>query len=430
MRTLVFAALLAACSASPPPSPSMVRARITSDLGHVLHEVKNASDGSTVNVPGATTLHALLPVQLGATLPTLPDPDTSVTWLNEHVFTDANSLGDGVFAIPPEVVCSAGDAACAQRLADVQLRVRVEENEDQSLRFAVQVDSSHDEPLSFRLAPSELAIEIDLDGSDQAVVAVAQLFGEQAPQVQLQGAATADVTIVGPAHAMVSLQIVRALSLALAPQGVTLAEDGAFRFASAPAQVLAVELDGNAPLANVQLGLGETIVHLPGDATTRSTDIDLAGLTAIAKFAEQGTLTLGGVSLGGKTTTIGKAGATAVMIDLDPDAGRAFDAVILADPVTGNEKLTVSPLLDLRQAIDHAVLGDVPPVYDPTQLAITGTVITSPAQVQVTSGTYTLATNPAQYGFSASAGQCVSPTAAHDAASGQDYTAYAVTPCP
>ena len=428
MRTLSLAALLTACSAAPPPSPSAVRSRIDADLGHVLREAKAAADASTANVPGAMTLGAVLPVRLGVTLPALPDPDTTTAWLDDHVFSDANALGDGVFAIPPEVACAAGDAACAQRLADAQLRVRVEQDDSGALRFAVQIDAAHDEPLSFLLSNDELAIALDLDGSEQAVIAAAQLLGEQAPMVQLQGAATADVTILGRAHAKLSLAIVRALSLALAPQGVMLADDGAFRFASAPGQVLAAELDGNAPLATLDLGLGDTIVHLPGDATTASTDVDLAGATASASYAPGGALVLEHVSLGGKTTMLGRASAIGRMIDLNPDDGRAFDASITAN--SSGETLIVSPRFDLRQTIDHTALGDVPPVYDPTRVLVDGALLTSASQVEVATGTYALATSPAQYGFSATTGQCVAPTAAHDAASGQDYTAYVVSACP
>ena len=432
MRTMFFASLcLAAACSSDPPSPATVRARLTSDLGNVLHETQNASDGSTAHLPGSATA-SLLGVSTTMANVMAGDPDKLIQWLNDHVFTDANYLGDGTYKVPPELVCSTDDTACAQRLELAQLRVRVEEDDNHALRFAVQIDPNHDEPLSFLLAHTELAVTLDLDGADHAIISLAELFGEQAPNVDLQGQATADLQILGSAHAKASLSIDRAIMVAVAPQGEPLSGNGAWRFASTAAQVIAIELDGNAPLATLDLGLGETLVHVPGDATTKSTDVDLAGLTANAAFAGGNTLTIQHISLGGKTTTIAKDMAVGEMIDLNPNDGRSLQATITADPNSGIETLIVAPRLDLERSIDHAILGDAPPVYDVTRVLLDGALqsTASSSQVRVLTGTLSLATNPAPYGFSATAGQCIAQTQAYDATSAQPYTAYSVGSCP
>jgi hypothetical protein len=47
----------------------------------------------------------------------------------------------------------------------------------------------------------------------------------------------------------------------------------------------------------------------------------------------------------------------------------------------------------------------------------------------VVSGTFAITTNPASYGFSATAGQCVTSTDTYDSVTYNDYTAYTVSAC-
>ena len=49
--------------------------------------------------------------------------------------------------------------------------------------------------------------------------------------------------------------------------------------------------------------------------------------------------------------------------------------------------------------------------------------------VKVASGSYSITTNPAQFGFSATAGQCVTSTTTYDSVTFNDYTAYSVGVC-
>jgi hypothetical protein len=422
MRPCLVVSLLtiAACSSSP-PTPRLVRARVTADLGHILHETKNAA---TPSIRGLPSSFGLAPV---AGL----DPDAATSWLNENVFTDASSVGDGVFIISPELVCST-DQDCVQRLAAADLRVRVEQDDNGALRFAIQLDAAHDEPLSFLLSHDELAMAVDLDGATQAMLALAQLTGERAPSATLQGQATADLKILGPAHATASLTIDRALALAVADGGQPLAGDGALRFASPAAPVLAVELDGNAPLARLDLGLGETIAHLPGSAGQSTNDVDLAGLTGSIALDAAGTLAVHGFSLGDKTTTIQRGGVTARAIDLNPNDDRALAATLITNASDGTEMLTVSPRLDLQQRTDHSAPGSTSPIYDITRVQLDGSLAMSANHdaARVVGGSLSLTTSPSQYGFSATAGECVTATDALDATTGQTYTVYAIATCP
>jgi len=51
------------------------------------------------------------------------------------------------------------------------------------------------------------------------------------------------------------------------------------------------------------------------------------------------------------------------------------------------------------------------------------------SQVEIVSGRLALTTNPASYGFSAAAGQCVTSTTVADSTTGQLYTQYSVGSC-
>ena len=98
----------------------------------------------------------------------------------------------------------------------------------------------------------------------------------------------------------------------------------------------------------------------------------------------------------------------------------------------GIDLVTVSPKLDLRMFVDHAVLGDYPPVYDVSRVLLDGSLRTNTntEQLEVLSGTFAFETTPASYGFSASTGECVTGTEAYDDSSGSFYTEFSVGACP
>ena len=462
MRTSIVSLLTAVLvGCTNPPPPDEVRARIAEDLGHVLHEGKAASDGSTASLPSGaafglltasvdqsgTTARLLAPLREVATAKGVMnadgesgfDPDAIIKMLNEELFTDANYLGNGIYKVPASMVCeettvdSSGNvttsinADCAAALDKAQLRVRVEE--DDGLRFWIQVDANHDEPLGFLLRHDELAITINLDDATDAMIALAQAFGTQAPNADLSGQITGSVQIIGQAHAKIAMTFDRALSIKFADQGVDLNGADAFRFSSAQADVFTIELDGHGTKGSFDLGLGETTAHIP-DEIDPPTDYFLAGATVNATF-QANTLTLSNISLGNATTTIKIGGQTAASIDLNPNDGRKLNATVTLDPATLTETLTVSPRLEMLASVNHALLGDEPAVYDVTRVFLDGSLRSTalPDQVEVLSGTYSIATNPAQYGFAATAGQCVLATSAYDPVTYDSYTQYSVGAC-
>src|ERR1044071_4034286 len=195
--------------ADDPPKPTEVRSRISSDLGNVLRETNAAFASSTDGLPGGAAL-AMLDQALGTSSlgvsahtmaaslvapgphadPASRDPvagDAQIAQPNDKLFTDANHIGDGVYQVPASLVCSKPtidstghevktiDAKCADALAKADLRIRVA-HEGDALVFAIQVDANHDEPLRFTLTHTSLAITVDLDGTQRAIVALAAIF--------------------------------------------------------------------------------------------------------------------------------------------------------------------------------------------------------------------------------------------------------------
>lgn len=461
---------LIACGGDDPPSPSEVRAALTNDLGYILREGE-ASLAATDALPtgsafgfatialgdtSGATGRALAPFTrfIDELVPDTRDQtqsvegeetasDAIVKKLNDELFTDANYQGDGVYRVPASLVCTettydpdtgtettAINPDCAQKLDAAQLRIRVA-SEDGGIRFYVQVDANHDEPLALFLSHTRLAVTVNLDDATAAMQALAPVFGETAPNADLAGQITGAIEIHGAAHAGVSLSFDRALAIKFADAGVDLDGPLATRLTSAAGEIIAVDLDGHATQASLSLGLGATTAHIPGDSLDpQSTELALGGATVDASL-QGNTLTLSNISLGNSQTTLHKGGALAMSIDLNPADGRSLDATVTLDPATGDETLEVSPRLDLRHTIDHAVMGDEAPVYDVTRVLIDGSLRGSALgdRVEILTGSASIETNPAGYGFSASAGQCVTSTDVYDDQTYTSYTQYTVGAC-
>jgi hypothetical protein len=445
------------------PDPATVRARLRDDLGRILREGQ-AATAATANLPSGSALSfatsalggsegivARAVTPMSRILAPNPrgvlafdeedggsDTDALVQMLEQQLFTDANHLGDGVYQVPPSLVCQTTiydpttglpttgiDPDCAQQLSQLQLRIRVA-SADSALRFYIQVSKNRDEPLSFLLANNELAVTLNLDEAEDAMRALAPVFGEQAPNVELAGQITGSLKILGAAHARVSLTFDRALSVKVAEQGKSLAGPDALRFASAAGEIIGLALDANTPSLAFDLGLGETTAHVPDDLGPGK-DISLGGATMNAVL--QGTIT--NLSLGNKATTVMVGNQQAMKLELNPDHGRKLDLTISHDAIDGSETLAVTPRLELRHAVDHALLGEEAPVYDITHVLVEGTLRSEPFgdRIRVVTGNASILTNPAGYGFSASAGQCIDATEIYDDQSYTSYTRYTVTSC-
>lgn len=330
------------------------------------------------------------------------DPEAITKMLEQELFTDANHVGDGIYRVPASLVCettdfdtgqSTIDPDCAKNLDKIQLRIRVA-SEDEDLVFFVQVTDKRDEPLSFSLSHERLAVTVNLDEASSALTALSQLEGGEPMTAKLSGSVTGSVTILGSAHAKLALDFDRAIS----------AEFDGSKFTSAAAKVISVDLDGQAKKAALSVALGETTAHMPGDQLDpQARDFLLGGLSVDASF-DGNALSLSNISLGNKTTTFKVGGQQALAIDLNPNDGRKLSATLVADT------LTVVPRFDLQMAMNRALLDEAPAAYDVTRVFLEGALRgnENSGVLKVMTGTFAITTNPAQYGFSATAGQCVS----------------------
>jgi hypothetical protein len=338
---------------------------------------------------------------------------------------------DTTVAVDPEgTPVETIDATCAEQLAMAELRIRTA-RDGGALVFAIQLDADHDEPLILTLTHTSIALTADLDGAQRAFVALAAVFGADAPNTALSGQVTGKLEVLGTAKARAEVAIDRALSIKFAEAGADLDGAEAFVLSSAAAEAFSITLDGAAKTGSLAVGLGETAVKIPALDPGQRFELDLPGVTAVASLTAGQPLALTHLGLGNRTTAISINGVRAQTIDVNPQDGRAFGATVSHDPATGINTFAVSPRLDLQMSVDHAVLGDVQPVYDVTRVLLDGSLRgsdTSP-QVEVSTGSLTIATSPTSYGVAASAGQCVTQTDATDPSTGALFTQWTVGAC-
>ncbi|HEY3804518.1 MAG TPA: hypothetical protein VGL61_18000 [Kofleriaceae bacterium] len=427
MKAMLVALLLGGCavdsaeaassdppSTTPAPTSSDLRAAIDSDLGNVIAQTTAAIGATTTNLPGAMSAGTLAQLfgssaaavhQLIAPLsgrfawPGGGDSSNAMAWLDANVLSTA-PVGDNVYAIPASLVCGASASAeCTAAVAQAQPRVRVAPASGGNVQLFVQLGAAHDEPLAIVLSSNELTATIDLDAAGRDLGA------------PFSGNASLDLKVSGAAHITASLTFGSAIAVGWGGASLT----------SAAGSPLTVDLDGGRPQIAATLAFGATTLGVA------DTTLAVPGLAATVGF-DGHALTLDRISLGDQTATLAKAGAQAIAIDLNPNAGRTFGAVLSNS--AGVETIAVAPSLEIRQQIDHGVLGDGAPVYDVTDLSLDAALHGSAGsdQVEVVHGTYDIATAPASYGVTGTDARCIVSTPS-TTSSGESYDLLAVATC-
>ncbi len=435
---------LGACSGNDAPSPSEVRARIDGDLRNVLQAGAAASNDGSAALPSSAfglldRLSGLTVQPSDGTMMSNDSIDALISELDDKIFTDANEVGDGIYQVPPELMCTtvaddgtqAVDPDCATQFSKLEMRIRVGLDGD-ALTLALQLDKDHDEPLAVTLTHTSLSTQVNLDETGHAIATLAPILGETTPNLQLAGQVTGTIEALGDRAARLSLTIDRPLAIKFADAGISLDGADAFRFASAAADVASIEFDGAAGTGSLAIDLGATTAHIPDDIDpTQATDLDLPGASATATLSATDGLQLTNIGLGDRTTTLTVGGTQAMAIDINPDDGRSFGATFSHDDATGTDTIAVTPRVDIRTQVDHAALGDTPGVYDITQILLDGSLrsTANADQIEIATGAFSIATDPAQFGFSATAGQCVTATETLDDTTGQTYDAWSVGTC-
>ena len=456
---LALAVIVTGCGSDTPADPDSLHDRIDRLVPPIVDETNAASASSEATLDqlgrGLDAFEVLAPGILPASesglglkrlaaAPADGDPTDGqavADELNTRLFTEANYEGDGVYRVPPDLICEtdpetgASDPACTSQVAEVRVRAVLAGAD--GVDFTLVLGAERAEPLTLALRPSAVTVEVDLGELARAATELGAVAGESAGiAVAMDGRVSARLEVVGTAHVAVSVAIDQPVHVAFADAGADPEGPDGFRIDSAEARpLIRFELDGAAAAGSLQIGLGSTQVHAPDADTGRAIDVDLPGISATASVRAGEPLRVTGIGLGDRTTTLSVNGQTAMTIDLNRDRGRRFDATITGDAL--DSTFAVSPAFEVRVSTDHAVLGDAAPRFDVTRVALDGA--SAPAlrsmtlsdgyttQLQVAAGRLTLETAPTEYGAIIDAPSCVGEELRSDASG--SYSVMVATAC-
>ncbi|MCE9575824.1 MAG: hypothetical protein K8W52_21925 [Deltaproteobacteria bacterium] len=344
--------------------------------------------------------------------------------LSENIFTQANYAGDGVYRLPADALCAtdetgAVDADCAAEIAAIKPTLRAETDGDDALDLTLVIGSL--EPVAIHLEPyyAKATVDLaDLGAAIKASSALLDLGSDAEASWAMRGVVSADLDVRTKTIATFATTIDQAIHVSVAGKGIALDSAQAFNVDSAAAKpAFRIQLDSNNLALAGGTAINATTIHIPADDTSPALDVDLPG-AAMSWNQTPGKPLLIDASLGNRTTTVKVGGQQAIGIDLNPTYDRALQFTVETEADTGAAIFAVSPALDLRVAIDHAVLGDEAPRFDVTQVGLASAGPALPAlrvstledgtdQTEVVAGTLTITTNPAGFGATIAAGQCV-----------------------
>lgn len=424
------------------PTPSTVRQGIDQNLVAVLDEALAALDSeATAQVPldaverilsivdgesnVATLVHTSLRQSTAVQALTGDsqagyDGTKASTWLQANIFSDANHRGDGVFRIPAALVCATADAdeetgdpagivdlACVTAVTKIDPKIKVRGDADE-LEFSLLLGKSENEPLSLSLSRSVITFHFDLDEAGQTIDELAKTFGGSPPTLRSAGRLAVGLEVKGPQHVVFKGTIERGIDFAFAENGDTLDSPTALRISTAAAPLYVVDIDGKNATLTASLGVGTTKIHAPENEQDPMIDIAISAITGALSVMPGQPIKLTGLSLGKGPLTIDVDRVRAATIDLNPETGRSFDLTV--NEAAGEASFAVSPSLDLRMTIDAAALGEPDEPFAVTRLLFDGaspTIATHGTQLKIASGRLAVTTNPASFGFEASAGECL-----------------------
>jgi len=468
LHALCLASLVTVLGCAGPPDPlppADLRGQIASDLGDALRETNAAVLGTRdvlpspmalalfermfgIDTPLARAVHAIS-AQL-APEPTPVDVSAAVSYFNDRLFDDASYLGDGLYQVSPSLLCTTTatvDATCAAQLARLDLRIHTTiaaptpggAPSDRAVVFAIQLGADHGEPLTVTLGhrrlslthtSTSLEIAVDLDALQGTLGELAAAVAPGLPATRLSGHVTARLQ-ADPTGASALLRIDRPISIKVA--GASGGVDGADALAlsSAVGKIFDIVLAQSNLSGSVFVALGETAVRLPARADGKRMQLDLAGLTAGVSLHGDTSLNVIDLGVGDRPATVSVGGARAATLEINPDDGHTFNVLMQRDEANPKlDTIQAIPRLDLRMTTDHALLGDASPVHDITRVLLDGILRTTTVtdRLEVTTGSYGIATDPASHGFVATAGQCVTSTVVTDP-SAPPFVQWAVGSC-
>ena len=347
--------------------------------------------------------------------------------LAQTIFSDANYVGNGDYRLRGEDFCgdSEGglDPECVANFDAARVVIHVEKAGD-GLDFTLGIGPDRAEPLTLELRSNRLTVAVDLAETKDAAAHLAALAGESiALPETFEGVIAASLIVNAPQN--VSIQLAARTTVAI---------DGEFNgdrlaFSTAARDpMFGVDINAADRTLGAAIDIGPTKIEGPWESfadqtlATGNLAVDWKGLSAGVTLADgDETLTVENIGLGAGTSTISLDEFTLLSVDLNPDAGRAFDFTI-APSGDGLPILGVDPAFDLTLAFDLSPLaaaGDAVESYllsDTYRIALSGQTPTLQPVAQnaatgfggglaVRSGSLSISSNDAS--VSVAAGQCL-----------------------
>lgn len=358
--------------------------------------------------------------------------------LETRIFADGNIESENdrsvTYLLKGSVLCASDDDArsidqdCVEKIDRSQIRLRVTSPSDGDVDIDLLTGASRNNPLSFEVHQTMLAVEVDLGGIKGAIKDLSDDDVKELPDT-LEGRVRGEIEVLGAQAARAAVSVLSTVKVA----------GGDYKLSLAKGDLLELTVDGADESLKTAINIGEVSASVPVPHASESSsrvddrgtglddrdteishiaDILLAGVSSTMTFdGALDHLEINHVGLGDKTSTVTIDGTQVIRFDLNADAGRKLSAII--DTIGEDVTIAVDPKLDVDVAFDMSPLADDPDaVYlewmmdDNLHISLDGAtptlrILSSSDAVEVVSGDLVMSLENAGDSLSASAGQCV-----------------------
>lgn len=277
------------------------------------------------------------------------------------------------------------DPECVENANKAKLRVRLSQPNPDDVDVTFIVSDDDYEPLSLQLYDDRLGLKLDLAEGLKAMRALGEDVEEidsleGVTQVQLVKKAKLDYALQFSVLEDLGLSFHNdegddfTYSLAKSSPTMELALNGNTKTLSAtynygtlqfmaPLRALADMFEDEEPSSGTAVDENGNLIPEPEPAPQKEytgvIELFIAGYTGSVSYtADSDTFTFSNVSLGNKTSTLKHDGTVLASVDLNPDDGRGFDAVIHSSDDHESALVTIDPTIDLNIGLNFAALAD------------------------------------------------------------------------
>lgn len=279
---------------------------------------------------------------------------------------------------PEEPMVQEDGMSCAELFDQVPLRLRVTASGG-GHTIDLLVGAKKSNPVSAFVAPDELSLELDIEGSMESLETLAEAAGEDAPELPqtLEGRVKLGLKKNAEDSYTVALSVLKAIHVVLGIDG----DDLAFQLGTST-PTIALTADGNAKALSLDVDVAAIDVALPGsifagetctwdeitgeefcetdDSLNGDIALHVGGASvsmALTSGSDEDAITVTNAGLGDSTTTVAYDGQQIIGLDLNADHGRRLDISItsLEDVL----QLAVDPALVVQAALDLAKAPDL-----------------------------------------------------------------------